>query len=94
MHGIKSKIHALQSEILEATALGQPFEVVANLLCRRVEALAPAATCSILRIKDGRIKPSPVQACRCIIRKRSMVWRSDHAPAPAGRPPIVASRSW
>ncbi|MGA7973131.1 MAG: EAL domain-containing protein [Pseudolabrys sp.] len=57
MHGIKSKIHALQSEILEATALGQPFEVVANLLCRRVEALAPAATCSILRIKDGRIKP-------------------------------------
>ncbi|MEJ2623444.1 MAG: EAL domain-containing protein [Pseudolabrys sp.] len=54
---IKSKIHALQSEILEAIALGQPFEAVADLLCRRVEALAPAATCSILRIKDGRVKP-------------------------------------
>ena len=57
MDGIKSKIHALQSEILEAVALGQPFESVADLLCRRVEALAPAAICSILGIKDGRIKP-------------------------------------
>ena len=57
MNVIKLKIHALQSEILEAIALGQPFEVVADLLCRRVEEMAPAATCSILRIVDGRLKP-------------------------------------
>ncbi len=57
MHGIKSKIHALQSEILEAIAIGRPFKSVADLLCGRVETMAPAATCSILRVEDGRIKP-------------------------------------
>jgi diguanylate cyclase (GGDEF)-like protein len=57
MNVITSKMHALQSEILEAIALGQSFETVADLLCRRVEELAPAAICSILRITDGRLKP-------------------------------------
>ena len=57
MNAIKSKLHALQSEILEAIALGQSFEAVADLLCRRVETLAPAAICSILRIEADRIRP-------------------------------------
>ena len=42
----------LQSEVLEAVACGEPLVAVADMLCRRAEALAPGAICSILTV-DG-----------------------------------------
>ena len=44
-------LHALQRDVLEAVASGQPLERVAHLLCRRVEQLAPAVVCSVLRAR-------------------------------------------
>jgi diguanylate cyclase (GGDEF)-like protein len=40
----------LQTEILETVARGEPLVAVADLLCRRAEALAPDAICSILTV--------------------------------------------
>jgi diguanylate cyclase (GGDEF)-like protein len=40
----------LQTEILEAIACGEPLVAAADLLCRRAEALAPGAICSILTV--------------------------------------------
>src|SRR6218665_3239496 len=42
----------LQSEVLEAVACGEPLVAVADMLCRRAEAMAPGVTCSILTV-DG-----------------------------------------
>jgi len=51
-------LHALQRDVLEAVASGQPLERVAHLLCRRVEQLAPAVVCSVLTVDDaGRLHP-------------------------------------
>lgn len=51
-------LHALQTEILEALVMGERFESISNLLCKRAEELAPGVICSILAItRDGRIKP-------------------------------------
>jgi diguanylate cyclase (GGDEF)-like protein len=51
-------LHALQTEILEALVMGERFESIATLLCKRAEELAPGAICTILSItRDGRIKP-------------------------------------
>jgi diguanylate cyclase (GGDEF)-like protein len=48
----------LQTEVLEAVACGEPLVAVADLLCRRAEALAPDAVCSILRIDaDDTLHP-------------------------------------
>ena len=40
----------LQTVVLEAVARGEPLVVVADLICRRAEAMAPGVTCSILRV--------------------------------------------
>ncbi|MBS0245943.1 MAG: EAL domain-containing protein [Proteobacteria bacterium] len=51
-------MHALQTEILEALVMGERFEAIADLLCRRAEELAPGVVCSILAITpDGRLDP-------------------------------------
>lgn len=47
-------LQRLQTEILEAIALGSQFDVIANLLCTRVESLAPGVTCSILLVDENR----------------------------------------
>ena len=48
----------LQTEVLEAVACGEPLVAVADLLCRRAEALAPDAVCSILTVDaDGLLHP-------------------------------------
>jgi len=48
----------LQTEILETIACGEPLVAVADLLCRRAEALAPGAICSILTVDaDGVLHP-------------------------------------
>jgi len=49
----KSELSALQNEILEAVATGVPFAEVAGTLCRRAEALAPGAICTIAGIDAG-----------------------------------------
>jgi diguanylate cyclase (GGDEF)-like protein len=52
-------IEGLQREVLEAVALGRPLGAVLDLLCRRVEALAPSVACSVLLIeKNGTITPA------------------------------------
>jgi len=51
-------IDSLQREVLESVALGRPLRSVLDLLCRRVEALAPEAVCSVLLVdKNGTITP-------------------------------------
>lgn len=51
-------LHALQTEILEALVMGERFEAIADLLCRRAEELAPGVVCSILAITpDGKLDP-------------------------------------
>lgn len=48
----------LQTDVLEAVALGEPLVAVADLLCRRAEELAPGASCSILMVDhEGRLRP-------------------------------------
>lgn len=48
----------LQTEVLEAVACGEPLVVVADLLCRRAQALAPEAICSILTVDaEGVLHP-------------------------------------
>lgn len=48
-----SELSALQNEILESVAKGVPFPTVADTLCRRAEALAPGACCTIASIDSG-----------------------------------------
>lgn len=48
----------LQTEVLEAVACGEPLVAVADLLCRRAEALAPGVICSILTVDpEARLHP-------------------------------------
>lgn len=48
----------LQTEVLEAVARGERLHEIADLLCRRAEALAPGAFCSILVVDDaGLLQP-------------------------------------
>ncbi len=46
-----------QNEILEAIVLGRSLGDVSSLICRRVEALAPGAICTLIRIRDDRLRP-------------------------------------
>ena len=51
-------IDDLQREVLESIALGRPLRSVLDLLCRRVEALAPDVACSVLLVeKNGTVTP-------------------------------------
>jgi len=51
-------IDGLQREVLESVALGRPLRSVLDLLCRRVEALAPDVACSVLVVeKNGTVTP-------------------------------------
>jgi diguanylate cyclase (GGDEF)-like protein len=51
-------IDGLQREVLESIALGRPLRSVLDLLCRRVEALAPDVVCSVLLVeKNGTVTP-------------------------------------
>jgi diguanylate cyclase (GGDEF)-like protein len=51
-------LQAIQNEILEMIAYGEPLQVVADTLCRRIEDLAPDTICSVLTVdKTGHIHP-------------------------------------
>lgn len=48
----------LQTDVLEAVACGEPLVAVADMLCRRAEALAPGVICSILTVDlEGCLRP-------------------------------------
>ena len=52
------RLQAIQSEILERIACGENLEVTADMVCRRFEALAPGARCSLLSVsEDGTLHP-------------------------------------
>lgn len=53
--GETAQLLRLQTEVLEAVARGEPLGIVADILCRRVEALAPGVKCSILAIDADRL---------------------------------------
>ncbi|MDP2802542.1 MAG: EAL domain-containing protein [Phreatobacter sp.] len=44
----------LQQRILESVARDDDLEVVANLICREVETIAPGVICSVLRVDDQK----------------------------------------
>jgi diguanylate cyclase (GGDEF)-like protein len=48
----------LQNEILEAVASGEALPAVADLLCRRVEAIVPSVIATVLRVDEsGKLRP-------------------------------------
>ncbi|WIV98370.1 putative bifunctional diguanylate cyclase/phosphodiesterase [Kinneretia aquatilis] len=56
--GERESVAILQRQVLEAVALGRPLPVVMDLLCRRVESLAPDVICSVLAVDaQGRLRP-------------------------------------
>ena len=59
--GLARERHAidlLQRDVLEAVALSRPLQVVMDLLCRRVEALAPEVICTVLAVDEqGLVHP-------------------------------------
>ena len=51
-------LQAIQNEILEMIAYGEPLAVVADTLCRRIEDVAPETICSVLTVdRAGRLHP-------------------------------------
>ncbi|MDM4765793.1 EAL domain-containing protein [Pelomonas sp. SE-A7] len=51
-------IAGLQRDVLEAVALGRPLNLVMDLLCRQVEALAPEVLCTVLAVDSvGLVHP-------------------------------------
>lgn len=56
--GDSAQLLRLQTEVLEAVARGEPLSVVADVLCRGAEMLAPDVRCSILAIDaDQLLRP-------------------------------------
>ncbi len=55
----KLRMGALQQEVLEAVASGAPLAECMEILCRRVEELAPSVVCSVLTV-DGAGKLHPL----------------------------------
>jgi hypothetical protein len=57
-HPAGDRLSEIQHEVLEATASGQGLVPAMDLLCRRVEALAPGVVCSILSVdQQGLLHP-------------------------------------
>ena len=54
----KDRLRDIQHEILEAIASGQELADVIDLLCQRIEGLAPGIICSVLSVDEhGRLHP-------------------------------------
>jgi diguanylate cyclase (GGDEF)-like protein len=52
------RLREIQNEILEMIAYGEPLPLVAEALCRRIEAVALEAICSVLSVDaEGRVHP-------------------------------------
>jgi hypothetical protein len=53
----RPSMQAVQCEVLEAIASSQHLNQVADLLCRRIEMVAPSTVCSILAVDvEGRLR--------------------------------------
>lgn len=52
--GPTERLQALQNEILEAIAYGEPLVSIVERLCRRAEAVAPGVICSVVTVDDER----------------------------------------
>ncbi|TAJ31297.1 EAL domain-containing protein [Bosea sp. (in: a-proteobacteria)] len=52
--GSAERLQALQNEILEAIACGEPLVSIIERLCRRVEAVAPGVICSVVTVDPER----------------------------------------
>lgn len=49
-------LQAIQNEVLEMIAYGEPLAIVADTLCRRIESIAPEVICSVLTVDpEGRL---------------------------------------
>jgi len=44
------RLQLIQQEVLEAMAYGLPLKAIMDMLCRKVEQLAPSVTCSVLEV--------------------------------------------
>lgn len=54
----KESLLLLQGEVLQAVAEGQPLNKAMDILCRRVETIAPELLCTVLLVDDqGRVHP-------------------------------------
>ncbi|WKE65373.1 EAL domain-containing protein [Gallaecimonas kandeliae] len=54
----RESIQLLQSEVLQAVAQGEPLHHCMELLCKRVETLAPELLCTVLLVDDdGKVHP-------------------------------------
>jgi GAF domain-containing protein len=51
--GEREGIHLLQLDVLEAIAIGKPLVETMDLLCRRVERLAPELICTVVRVDEA-----------------------------------------
>ncbi len=51
-------IQMLQHEVLEAVAMGRPLNILMEIICTRVESLAPEVICTMLLVdKHGKVHP-------------------------------------
>lgn len=58
MGAASSAIADVRVEVLDAVATGMPLRGVADLLCQRVEEIAPGFVASVIRVDaDGRLRP-------------------------------------
>ena len=55
---VDHRLQSIQNEVLEMIAYGEPLAVVAEVLCVRIEEIAPGTICSILTVdSEGRLHP-------------------------------------
>ena len=57
LHLPRASLLVLEHDILELVATGVHLEAALDLLCRRVERLAPGVLATILTVRDGRLYP-------------------------------------
>jgi diguanylate cyclase (GGDEF)-like protein len=51
-NGSAGRLQALQNDVLEAVARGEPLTAVMENLCRRAEAIAPGTICSVMTLDE------------------------------------------
>ncbi|MCB1498527.1 MAG: EAL domain-containing protein [Bauldia sp.] len=53
---VSRELLVLEHDVLRAVALGRPLREAMDLLCRRVEALIPSVTCTVVGVDNGRLR--------------------------------------
>ena len=57
MPSVRLLLQDFQNEILEAIVRDRSLQAAAELICRSVERLAPGSICTLIRIREGRLRP-------------------------------------